>query len=201
MTPHWGQPQLLAPVQLRRRTRTWSDICYNVYWLELKPFLSKLLIQTFFLLLLAYRHSRGNFSSRVFVWLGIGKLSSCFYSINDSALDLAEELWKTLSFFQAYTRCDMVLSFFNHGKCMFWDRWFDFENKSLLIKVFSELSQRPTNIPVAQTTHLEKYLLNIYYPHMTGISDLNFQGMQDFEFSVDSNLHLLPPSKAGYWIY
>ena len=87
----------------------------------------------------------------------------------------------------------MVLSFFNHGKGMFWDRWFDFENKSLLIKVFSELSQRPTNITVEQTAHLEKYLLNIYYPHITGISDLNFQGMQDFELSVDSNLHLLPP--------
>ena len=33
---------------------------------------------------------------------------------------------------------------------------------------------------------------------MTGISDLNFQRMQDFEHSVHSNLRLLPPSKAGH---
>ena len=85
-----------------------------------------------FLLLLSYRASGGNFSSKVFVQLGISKLNSCFYSINDIALDLGEEL------------------------CQFWDRWFDFENKNLLTKVSSELSQRPTNITVEQTTHLEK---------------------------------------------
>ena len=134
-----------------------------------------------FLLLLAYCHSGGNFSSKVFVWLGIGKLNSCFYSINDIALDLGEEVCQALPFFYAYTGCDTVSSFFNHGKCKFWDRWFDFENESLLTKVFSELSQRPTNITVEQTTHPEKYLLSIYYPHMTGISNLNFQRMQDFE--------------------
>ena len=68
----------------------------------------------------------------------------------------------------------------------------------MLTKVFSELSQRPTNITVEQNTHLEKYLLSVYYPHMTGISDLNFQRMQDFEHSVHINLRLLPPSKAGH---
>ena len=148
-----------------------------------------------FLLLLVYRHSGGNFYSKVFVWLGIGKLNSCFYSINGIALDL--EACEALPFFHAYTWCDTVSSFFNHDKCKFWDRWFDFENESLLTKVFSELSQRPTNITVEKTTHLEKYLLSVYYPHITGISDLNFQRMQDFEHSVQSNLRLLPPSKAG----
>ena len=88
-----------------------------------------------FLLLLSYRASGGNFSSKVFVQLGISKLNSCFYSINDIALDLGEEL------------------------CQFWDRWFDFENKNLLTKVSSELSQRPTNITVEQTTHLGKVFI------------------------------------------
>ena len=134
-----------------------------------------------FLLLLVCRHSGGNFSSIVFVWLEIGKLNSCFYLINDIALYLGEEVCQALPFLHAYTGCDTVSSFFSHGKCKFWDRWFDFENEILLTKVFSELSQRPTNITVEQNTHLEKYLLSIYYPHMTGISDLNFQRMQDFE--------------------
>ena len=58
--------------------------------------------------------------------------------------------------------------------------------------------QRPTNITVEQTTHLEKSLLSVYYLHMTGISDLNFQRMQGFEHSVQSNLRLLPLSKAGH---
>ena len=127
------------------------------------------------MLLLASRHLGENFSSKVFVWLGIGKLNSCFYSINDIALDLGEEAYKALLFFHGYTGCDTVLLFFNHGKFKFWNRWLDFENESLLTKVFSELSQRPTNITVEQTTHLGKYLLSVYYPHMTGISDLNFQ--------------------------
>ena len=84
---------------------------------------------------LIYRHLGGNFPSKVFVQLGISKLNSCFYSINDIALDLGEEL------------------------CQFWDRWFDFENKNLLTKVSSELSQRPTNITVEQTTHLGKVFI------------------------------------------
>ena len=67
-----------------------------------------------------------------------------------------------------------------------------------MTNVFIELSQRPTNITVEQTSCLEKYLLSIYYPHMTVISDLDFQRMQDFEHSVHSNLRLLPASKAGY---
>ena len=67
----------------------------------------------------------------------------------------------------------------------------------LVDKSFYELSQRPTNITVEQTSCFEKYLLSIYYPHMTDMSDLNFQRMQDFEHSVHSNLRLLPASKAG----
>ena len=148
-------------------------------------------------MILVYRHSGGNFSLKVFVWLGIGKLNSSFYSINDIALDLGE-VYQALPFFHAYTGYDTVSSFFNHGKCKFWDRWFGFENESLLTKVFSELSQRPTNIAAEQTTHLEKYLLSVYYPHMTSISALNFQRMQDFEHSVHSHLRYLPPSKAGH---
>ena len=99
----------------------------------------------------------------MFVWLGIGKLNSCFYSINDIALDLGEEVCQALPFFHAYTGCGGFRLFFNHGKCKFWDRCFDFENESLLTKVFGELNQRPTNITVEQTT-FEKYLLSIYYP-------------------------------------
>ena len=33
---------------------------------------------------------------------------------------------------------------------------------------------------------------------MTAISDLNFQRMQDFKHSMQTNLSLLPPSKAGH---
>ena len=80
--------------------------------------------------------------------VGTGKLNSCFYSINDIALDLGEEVCQALLLFHACTGCNTVSSFFNHGKWKFWDRWFYFENESLLINVFNELSQRPTNITV-----------------------------------------------------
>ena len=60
------------------------------------------------------------------------------------------------------------------------------------------MSHRPTDITVEKTTHHEKYLLSVYYPLMTGISDLNFQWMHDFENSVHSNLRFLPASKVGH---
>ena len=47
--------------------------------------------------------------------------------------------------------------------------------KKACYKYFSELSQRPTNITVEQTTHLKNYLLSVYFSHMTSISDFNFQ--------------------------
>ena len=65
-----------------------------------------------FLLLLAYRHLGRNFPSKVFVWLGSGKLKSCFYSINYIALDLREEVCQALPFLHAYTGCGAVLSIF-----------------------------------------------------------------------------------------
>ena len=59
-----------------------------------------------FCLSLVYRHLGGNFPSKEFVWLGIGKLNSCFYLINDIALDLGEEVCQELPFSHAYIRFD-----------------------------------------------------------------------------------------------
>ena len=73
------------------------------------------------MLLFAYRHEGGNFSSNVFVWFGTGT-NTTFYNINGIALGLGEETCKALRFFHAFTGCDTVSSFFNHGKCKFWDR-------------------------------------------------------------------------------
>ena len=79
---------------------------------EIKTVVVKTVDAGIFLLLLAYCHSGGNFSSKVFVWLGTGKLNSCFYSINDIALNLGEEICQALPFFHAYTGCDMTSASF-----------------------------------------------------------------------------------------
>ena len=135
----------------------------------------------------------GNFSSNVFVWFGTGT-NTTFYNINDIALGL-EETCKALTFFHAFTGCDTVSSFFNHGKCKFWDRWQEFDDKDDLTRLFSELSQKPSAITDVQISILEKNLLSVYYANMTGPCDINYQRMHDFEHSVHSNLRLLPPSK------
>ena len=93
------------------------------------------------MLLLEYRHEGGNFSSNVFAWFGTGKNNTSFYNINDISLGLGEETCKALTLFHAFTGCDTVSSFFNHGKCKFWDRWQQFDDKDDLTRVFTELSQ------------------------------------------------------------
>ena len=146
--------------------------------------------------LLAYRHRGGNFSSNVFAWFGMGKNSS-FYNINDISLKLGEDTCQALPFFHSFTGCDTVSSFFNHGKCKFWDRWREFEEKDALTRVFVKLSEKPTMIMPEQVSILESYVLSVYYNKVMGPVDIDFQRMHDFEHSVHSNLRLLPPSKLG----
>ena len=135
------------------------------------------------MLLLAYRYEGGNFLSTVYVWFGSGKNNS-FYNINEISSGLGEETCTALPFFHAFTGCDTVSSFFNHGKCKFWDRWQEFEGKDDLTRVFADLSRKPYTLTDTQISILEKYLLSVYYANMTGQCDINYQRMRYFEHSV-----------------
>ena len=146
--------------------------------------------------LLAYRHRAGNFQSDVFVWFGVGK-NTTYYNINDLSTKLGQEPCEALPFFVSFTGLDSVSSFFNHGKCQFWDRWMEFEEGQELTRVFCELGEKPLLVSVEQLSTLERYICSVYYPNVTGPVDIDVLRMRDFEHSTHNNLRLLPPSKTG----
>ena len=148
------------------------------------------------ILLLAYRHYAGNLNCKVTAWFGVGK-NLCFYDINDISIRLGEQTCRALPFFHAFTGCDSVSSFFNQGKCKFWDRWDEFNSKIELTQVFCALSDMPQIVSDEQINIIEKYVHFVYYPHLVDPTDIVIERMRDFEFSTHNNLRLLPPSRIG----
>ena len=148
-------------------------------------------------LLLAYRYFAGNFDLNVYAMLASKDIS--FYNINELSVQFGEKKCQALPFFYCFTGCDSVSSFFNQGKCKFWDRWQEFEDIDALTDVFSFFSKMPAVSMCNNQVHLiEKYVLFVYYGRTDdGTHDINITRMREFEYSTHNNLRLLPPSRLG----
>ena len=89
--------------------------------------------------------------------------SACeYYDVISAIFDLGKETCNALSFFNAFTGCDTVSSFFSKGKCRPWDAWHQSEQKDVLSNLFSELGNKPSRISLDQINMLEKFVLEIY---------------------------------------
>ena len=146
--------------------------------------------------LLAYRHRAGNFHSKVFVCFVAGK-NTTFYNINDVSTTLGQKFCEALPFFTSLTGIDAVSSFFNHGKCQFWDKWTDFVNKQALTEVFCELSEKPLLVSDEQLSILEEFICYVYYTDFSKPANIDLLRMRDFEHTAHNNLRFLPPSRNG----
>ena len=73
--------------------------------------------------LIAYRPLAEHFECKVFASLSSPSGITNF-DINKISQNLGPRKCRALPFFYALTGCDIVSSFYTHGKCKFWDRWF-----------------------------------------------------------------------------
>ena len=121
--------------------------------------------------------------------------STSYYDINKAPINLGEQICRALPFLYALTGCDIVSSFFNQGKCKFWDRWFESEEREALTNVFIVLSERPERIKDEQVDIIERYIGFVYYGR--AIHSIDSERLLDFEHSTHCNLKLIPPSRAG----
>ena len=109
--------------------------------------------------LLANRHKAGDMEgSNVYAWFGVGT-SACYFDINKITAELGKEKCQALPFFHTFTGCDTASSFFNQGKCKFWDRWEEFEEVDTLTRTFAELSAKPAALLSEQINVLELFIL------------------------------------------
>ena len=81
--------------------------------------------------LIAFRQLAENCDCVVFTFLS-SAVSNRFYNINKITEELGERKCRALPFFYASTGCDIVSSFFNQGKCKFWDRWIESQEEEVL---------------------------------------------------------------------
>ena len=51
-----------------------------------------------------------------------------FYNFKLIFVQLGADVCKALPFFHAFTGCENVSSFYNHGKCKFFDTWMELNN-------------------------------------------------------------------------
>ena len=103
-----------------------------------------------------------------------------------------------LPFFYAFTGCDSVSSFFNHGKCKFFDTWMKInQNDNTLTEVFQALSNKPLEITPDQFTTLEKYIIKVYNSNVIADICLNRFRMNEFLKSACPNLRNLIMSRKG----
>ena len=121
--------------------------------------------------------------------------SNRFYNINKIAEELGERKCRAPPFFYALTGCDIVSSFFNQGKCKFWDRWTESQKEEALTNVFMELSEKPNAVTEEQISIIERFTGFVYYGR--SINSIDSERMRDFEYSLYGNLRLIPPSRSG----
>ena len=122
-------------------------------------------------------------------------VSNRFYNINKIAEELGERTCRALLFFYALTGYDIVSSFFNQGNCKFWDRWTESQEEDALTTVFMELSEKPNAVTEEQISMIEWFTGFVYYRR--SINSIDSKRMQDFEYSLQENLRLIPPPGSG----
>ena len=144
--------------------------------------------------LIAYRRLAEHFDCKVLGCLTTSSATT-YYDINKASIDLGEQKCHALPFFYALTGCDIVSSFFNQGKCKFWDRWFQSEEEEALTNVFIALSEKPESVEDEQVEIIERYVGFVYYGRT--IDSIDSERIKDFEHSTHSNLKLIPPSRSG----
>ena len=96
-------------------------------------------------IILSIAHSEIIFSKGINV-LNVNCSSGKFYNVKSISVQLGADVCKVVPFFHAFTGCDTVSSFYNHGKCKFFDTWM--ELNGTLTELFKSLSSIPDQIKI-----------------------------------------------------
>ena len=93
------------------------------------------------------------------------------------------EFCDALPFFYAFSGSDTVSSFFEVGKCKFYDTLSTFKNINKLKEVFKALWNEPDVISQDKFDMLEQFTLHVYYPKQyfqqrTSSFENRFMGME-----------------------
>ena len=121
-----------------------------------------------------------------------------YYNVFENSAALGFEVCKALPFFHAFTGCDTVSSFYQHGKAKFWKVWQEnLEQNQTLTEVFKHLSDQPHTVD----EHIFNTLCSFVYAAygISTLEGLSFKAMRVNHLinTPDPNLRALVPSPSG----
>ena len=123
--------------------------------------------------------------------------SSIFYDIGKIIAFLGPDIFKALSFFCAFTRCNIVASFYGKGKCKAWDTWMGSEHKNTYTNLFSRLGNKPESVSDNYLNIIERFVVELYIPSAQNIPSYSLASvrLENFVRSSDNYLRKLPPCR------
>ena len=112
--------------------------------------------------ILSVAHSKIIFSNGVNV-LNVNCGSGKFYNVKSISVQLGADVCKALPLFHAFTDYDTVSSFYNHGKCKFFDTWMELNKvNGELTELFKSLSSMSDQIKSTDVDLLGSFLMKVY---------------------------------------
>ena len=123
--------------------------------------------------------------------------SSIFYDTGKIIAFLGPDIFKALSFFYAFTGCNIVSSFYGKGKCKAWDTWMGSEHKNTYTNLFSRLGNKPESVSDNCLNIIERFVVEIYIPSAQNIPSYSLASvrLENFVRSSDNYLRKLPPCR------
>ena len=108
--------------------------------------------------------------------------------------ELGSDIFLALPFFQAFTGCDTVSSFYGKGKCKAYDVWIKTERKDDFADVFIKLGEKPTDGTSDHIDILDSCLLQL---DGSRHDTLGAARLDKFKTSTDIDFRLLASSKEA----
>ena len=108
--------------------------------------------------------------------------------------ELGSDIFLALRFFQAFTGCDTVSSFYGKGKCKAYDVWIKTERKDDFADVFIKLGEKPTDGTSDHIDILDSCLLQL---DGSRHDTLGAARLDKFKTSTDIDFRLLASSKEA----
>ena len=86
-----------------------------------------------------------------------------YYNALENVDNLGVNVCKALPFFHAFTGCDTVSSFYQHGKAKFWKEWQDtYQHDQTLTEVFKDMSDQPGSIDERSFNIICSFVYRVY---------------------------------------
>ena len=115
-----------------------------------------------------------------------------YYNIKQIIQELGSDIFLALPFFQAFTGCDTVSSFYGKGMCKAHDVRVKGQRRDGFTGVFVELGEKPTNVTSNHIDILESFVLQLYGLRHDTFGAAQLDKLKKFS---DNDLCLLPLSE------